>query len=366
MLKELSLKNFTAFSHADFKFCEGLNVIVGENGTGKTHVLKLGYLVSKIWHVNVRGKGLIGKEETERYIAEHLLDLFRVEKTGNLARTGSKKPAEVMGKAVGHIPSVTIRMPGEAPLPPIEDEIEWQFSFSALSRKTVATDRWPKRLTSNAYYGESVFLPSKEMLSFFEGFIALYNKRELSFDETFYDLALALSSSKLKEKPELFLSLVENLENVIGGKIVLDSGRFYTVHKKGKKREITLLAEGLRKIATLLQLIENGSLETGGTLFWDEPETNLNPRLIRLVAHVVHQLVAKGVQVLIATHSYFLLKELDLLCRKQAIEQALFSISKEQGNLIIHQGDRLSNLENIVALDEELAQYDREMELSNG
>jgi len=37
----LKLQNFTAFRDAEFKFNSGINVFVGENGTGKTHLLKL-------------------------------------------------------------------------------------------------------------------------------------------------------------------------------------------------------------------------------------------------------------------------------------------------------------------------------------
>ena len=43
--------------------------------------------------------------------------------------------------------------------------------------------------------------------------------------------------------------------------------------------EFTLLAEGLRKLGLLWLLIRNGSLRPGAVLFWDEPETNLNPKL---------------------------------------------------------------------------------------
>ena len=43
MLEWLSLKNFTAFPEARLEFSKHLNVIVGENGVGKTHLLKLPY-----------------------------------------------------------------------------------------------------------------------------------------------------------------------------------------------------------------------------------------------------------------------------------------------------------------------------------
>jgi hypothetical protein len=40
-----------------------------------------------------------------------------------------------------------------------------------------------------------LFLPSREFLSAYEGFIAAYQARELSFDETYYDLCVALSAA---------------------------------------------------------------------------------------------------------------------------------------------------------------------------
>ena len=48
MIRSLVLKNFTAFSDARLDFAKGLNVIVGENATGKTHLLKLPYAVMAV------------------------------------------------------------------------------------------------------------------------------------------------------------------------------------------------------------------------------------------------------------------------------------------------------------------------------
>ena len=45
MLESLRIKDFTAFREADLQFAHGLNVIIGANGTGKTHLLKLPYAV---------------------------------------------------------------------------------------------------------------------------------------------------------------------------------------------------------------------------------------------------------------------------------------------------------------------------------
>ena len=42
-LSRLRLENFTAFRSADFEFVPGVNAFIGENGTGKTHVLEIQY-----------------------------------------------------------------------------------------------------------------------------------------------------------------------------------------------------------------------------------------------------------------------------------------------------------------------------------
>ena len=43
MLTRLRLQNFTAFSTLDMRLSPGINIFIGTNGTGKTHILKLLY-----------------------------------------------------------------------------------------------------------------------------------------------------------------------------------------------------------------------------------------------------------------------------------------------------------------------------------
>ena len=61
-------------------------------------------------------------------------------------------------------------------------------------------------------------------------------------------------------------------------------------------------------LALLWLLIQNGTLSSGSVLFWDEPETNLNPKTFRTLM----ALQRSGVQIFLATHDYVILKELDL------------------------------------------------------
>ncbi len=43
MITKLKFKNFTGFKELEINFSPGINVFVGENGTGKTHILKVVY-----------------------------------------------------------------------------------------------------------------------------------------------------------------------------------------------------------------------------------------------------------------------------------------------------------------------------------
>lgn len=42
-LKKIVAENFTVFEDITIPFSKGLNVLVGENGVGKTHIMKLAY-----------------------------------------------------------------------------------------------------------------------------------------------------------------------------------------------------------------------------------------------------------------------------------------------------------------------------------
>jgi predicted ATP-dependent endonuclease of OLD family len=129
--------------------------------------------------------------------------------------------------------------------------------------------------------------------------------------------------------------------------------------------EMPLVAEGLRKLAMLAQLIAVGALEKDGYLFWDEPEANLNPRLIKVVAKVILQLAQAGIQVFIATHSLFLLRELEILqsATKQPVSQRYFALKQGENSVAVEQGDTVEDLQTLVLLDEELQQSDRYMEV---
>ena len=158
----------------------------------------------------------------------------------------------------------------------------------------------------------SVYIPVKEMLANAPGFRSLYAERAIHFDEVYRDLLDRAYLPLLRGAPDAERRpLLNRLRRELGGSILVEDEEFYWKGAHGKL-EFTLLAEGLRKLGLLWLLIQNGVLLEGSVLFWDEPEANLNPKLLEPLVDVILELQRSGVQVFIATHDYVLLKQFDL------------------------------------------------------
>ena len=128
--------------------------------------------------------------------------------------------------------------------------------------------------------------------------------------------------------------------------------------------EMPLVAEGWRKLAMLYRLIATGSLLDEGAIFWDEPEANLNPKLIREVARAILGVCEAGVQAIIATHSLFLLREFEILLARefQGVAQRYFALHRAPEGVQVAQSDSVAEVEPLLLLDEELEQSDRFLE----
>jgi len=88
MLTSLRLHNFSVFPDASFDFGQ-FNVIVGENGTGKTHVLKAAYSALTVGARPGPESGQ-GNAPTKTYLqtalANKLRGVFRPDEIGCLVR----------------------------------------------------------------------------------------------------------------------------------------------------------------------------------------------------------------------------------------------------------------------------------------
>ena len=217
-----------------------------------------------------------------------------------------------------------------------------------------------------------VYLPTRELLSIYPGFVSLYDTTDLSFEETWRDTCILLGAPLARgARDQKITEMLKPLEEALGGKIELDKagpGHFYLNLATGSM-EVHLVAEGLRKLATIARLIATGSLLDKGYLFWDEPESNLNPRIVKVVARTILQIAKSGIQVFVATHSLFLLRELHILQHGPflAIESQYFGLHLEEGGAVrVIQGATVDDIGSIASLDEDLQQSDRYIDTELG
>jgi hypothetical protein len=349
MLKSLALRNFTAFQKAEFEFGEHLNVIIGENGLGKTHILKGIYSVLSVLE---RGSTTTGNSNpTKTYLqiafANKLRGVFKPDEIGRLARRQ------------------TGRSRSELEFRFDEHKYDLEFSFNTWSKSEVSVDQTPSSWSEIV----PVYLPTRELLTIYPGFVSLYDTTHLQFEETWRDTSILLGAPLTRgPREETIRSLLMPLEKIMGGTVELDnSGRFYLKTQTGRL-EMHLVAEGLRKLAMIARLIATGSLMNKGYLFWDEPEANLNPKITKSVAKTILEIADNGIQVFIATHSLFLLRELHILLQQEyprPIRAQFFGLHKDKGGVKVMQGSSMEDIGDITVLDEELAQSERYMEIED-
>ena len=202
--------------------------------------------------------------------------------------------------------------------------------------------------------GRPLFIPPREVLSIFPGFVEAWLHRESAFDRTYFDLCVALGLKLLRNQAGV-RPLLEPLERELGGKVVMREGRFYLDYPGGEM-EMPMVAEGDRKLAMLAYLLMNGSLSDNACLLWDEPEANLNPKRARLTGDTIAALAHTGVQVLLATHDYALTSELSLKVDTGALhpgEAAFFALHRDalKAGVFVDRGGRLAELQDNAILD---------------
>jgi len=84
MLKSVTFENFTILPSAHFDFSTGINAFVGENGTGKTHLLKAAYCVNHALSDLISKPFYFTKNRTDIYFEERLIGLFQTNNLINL------------------------------------------------------------------------------------------------------------------------------------------------------------------------------------------------------------------------------------------------------------------------------------------
>lgn len=331
-LTRIELEHFTAFSRLELDLSPGVNVLVGANGTGKTHLMKVCYAACD-------------STRTGQSFAEKLVRVFLPSRRviGRLV-----KRQKVSSKGTIQVYSGELRL-----------KAAFSNHTKTPARAAITSGPW-----AAAPPIECVYIPVKEMLAHGPGFLSLYADREIHFEEVYADILYrAYRPPPRGPADPLRKRLLAKLEKALEGKVTHRNEEFFLRNKQGNF-EFTLLAEGMRKLGLLWLLIQNGTLPKGSVLFWDEPETNLNPKLIGPVIDVVLELQRAGVQIFLATHDYGVLEELDLQ-KKDSDEVAFHALYREEtGDIACNTTDSYLDIHPNTIAEAFTDLYDREIERS--
>ncbi len=305
MITRLELTNFTAFKSLAIDFSPKINVIIGENSTGKTHLLKAAYVLCAGGPI-YKKKPDTDQDELVKALTTNLLRVFLPldEKLGKMRRHGVAEKAQLETE--------------------FSQGRKISLSFHTNSKALAIQDM----VNYEQYQDEPVFIPTKEVLSFMKGFNSLYDKYNLSFDQTYRDICglLDLPDSRPETLHDKSTWAMQEIENLCGGRFVFYGGGKVTFRTADNEYSANSMAEGFRKAGMLARLLETGAIQPGssGPLFWDEPESNLNPKMMQLLVEILLELSRNGQQIILATHEYVLLKWFDLLTNQGLGDEVIF------------------------------------------
>ena len=145
---KIFIKNITVFEDFELYFSNGFNVIIGENGTGKTHLLKYIYALTK---------SINNQDDTKLDLAKEFFNT---------------KPLNLIKNS--------------------DEDAEIGIIYNENNKLTYTLTKDSICNEDIDFYGDiklkTLFIPAKDMLSHSKGFLALNNKFNLPFDKTYIDI----------------------------------------------------------------------------------------------------------------------------------------------------------------------------------
>ena len=341
MFQNLHIENLAIFEEFTWSDLGAINVVIGENDTGKSHLLKLLYSVARSLQEKKRktesAAGSWGDE-----LARKLRWTFQPPdlELGRLVKKGASKLR------------VDTRLCDES----------FYFSFGSSTTKQIRdANRVPDELDDLS----ALFFPPKEVLTSLDAIAATRETLEITgFGDHYFDLIKALRLPTTRGNIQSNLKQVlDELEDLFAGEVRQEGDEF--VFKRGhEKYRMSQTAEGIKKIGILTQLIRNRTINTGSILFFDEPEANLHPQAIVALADMLVELSRAGIQIFLATHDYFILKALELKARQYESSIPVCSLTKSDDGVEATFHDLQEGMPKNPILDVSSRLLDEDMNLS--
>lgn len=335
MIKQLEIESFGPIESIRWEDLQQINIITGKNSAGKTTLLKALYAAIRSVEQYQRGKE---PRSLKEILSDKLYWTFQVNSLGEL----------VCKKTSG-----ALRFSFQS-----KNNEQLRFEFGETTNRTINKIE----NTFQPRKENSIFLPAKEILSLQDTIMRVRDEWKMfGFDDTYYDLAKALSPTKKGKNLKSFSEARKQLSEAIGGSIQYDDKqKAWTFESNDKGRyAIDITAEGIKKVSILDAILGNHYLSRDSIIFIDEPESALHPELIFKFMDIICALAKDGIQFFIATHSYFVIKKLYINANKQNLKIPLLSFKDE--------GIELSNLKDGIAdnpiVGESVRLYEEELDL---
>ena len=336
MIQSVLLENFGPLKSFFWDNISKINLLIGSNATGKTIILKALYTLIKSSEEFGRGDD---PKRFEQILSEKIYWTFQVDKFNELITKGA---------------SGRLKMEMNAE----HGKCEYSFGDKTTNTITEIKNSFKKRDDN------SIFIPAKEIITLSKVILASREQmKAFGFDDTYYDLTKAIVNNPPQKGRNYtsFSNSRKKLEDIIKGKLEYeqDSGRWN--FKKGKNiYSINIVSEGIKKIGLLDTLLGNRYLTPGSVLFIDEPESALHPEALNQFLDIITLLAKEGIQIFIASHSYFTIKKLFLIAKKEKMDIPIVSLS-DADYLIENLIDGIP--ENPI-IQESIRLYEEEIEVS--
>ena len=171
-IKKLELDNFMIFNHLDVEFSPDINIISGENSTGKTALIKILYSCMKGYSNACWSKNDVTKDRIEDMLVNKIQGVFRLDKDA-IGRLVNRKQGSNRA-------DIKINF---------DDDTKLQVGFGNRQEKHIDI------LNNDVLDMKKInlgYIPPKEIISSTENFVSLYADYRIAFEETYYDLARLL------------------------------------------------------------------------------------------------------------------------------------------------------------------------------
>lgn len=335
MIQSVRLHNYGPLEDLIWSNLSSINLILGENGAGKSFLLKALYAAMKSVETYRRGDDQSSMSEI---LSNKLYWTFQAEKIGDLVTKGSEG---MLSFSMGF------------------DQGKLHYSFG----KDTAKQIYSLENTIGPRPNNSIFLPAKEVLSLHKVILrSRETDKSFGFDDTYYDLAKVLQQSPRGGKNyKEFSEARKNLETLLGGRIELDEQSERWSFKRGNQKfTIGVTAEGVKKIAILDTLLSNRYLDTNSIIFIDEPEAALHPTAISELLEIIVLLANRGIQFFLASHSYFVVKKLFLLAQTHNLSIPVLCAHNKGWE----ESDLLNGIPYNSIINESIRLYEAEVEMA--